>query len=208
MLGFGASYIRDLMVLTVKHTGPCLPRGRISPTCAISVLRNERNCKNVFMSPKINLAWQIQALVNFKTHNIQGCIIKWDWIPFNSLSAGGCMKNRRKFIFHDNFCYNLVHFLLNCTGMDANNLMSSLAQVMPRCCQAARHYLSQCWPWSMSPYGVTRPQWLKQGLVLNRIQQKVKKKYKFLSSRSQSNSTGYTSFIMDESLQWDVTSWS
>ena len=31
---------------------------------------------------------------------------------------------------------------------------------MPWCCQATSHYLSQCWPSSLSPYGVTRPQWL------------------------------------------------
>ena len=28
-------------------------------------------------------------------------------------------------------------------------------------CQATSHYLSQCWPRSLSPYGVTRPQWVK-----------------------------------------------
>ena len=27
--------------------------------------------------------------------------------------------------------------------------------------QAPSHYLSQCWPRSLSPYGVTRPQWVK-----------------------------------------------
>ena len=26
--------------------------------------------------------------------------------------------------------------------------------------QATNHYLSQCWPRSMSPYGATRPQWV------------------------------------------------
>ena len=31
---------------------------------------------------------------------------------------------------------------------------------MAWCRQAASHYLSQCWPWSMSPYSVTRPQWV------------------------------------------------
>ena len=31
---------------------------------------------------------------------------------------------------------------------------------MTWCRQAASHYLSQCLPKSMSPYGVTRPQWL------------------------------------------------
>ena len=32
---------------------------------------------------------------------------------------------------------------------------------MPWCCQATSHYLSQCWSRSLSPYGVTRPQWVK-----------------------------------------------
>ena len=35
---------------------------------------------------------------------------------------------------------------------------STLVQVMACCCQATNHYLSQCWPRSMSPYDVTRPQ--------------------------------------------------
>ena len=32
---------------------------------------------------------------------------------------------------------------------------------MTWCRQATSHYLSQCWPRSMWPYGVTRPQWVK-----------------------------------------------
>ena len=35
-----------------------------------------------------------------------------------------------------------------------------LVQVMAWCCQATSHYLSQCWLRSMSPNGVTRPQWV------------------------------------------------
>ena len=38
---------------------------------------------------------------------------------------------------------------------------STLAQVMAWCRQATSHYLSQCWPRSLSPYCVTRPQWVK-----------------------------------------------
>ena len=38
---------------------------------------------------------------------------------------------------------------------------SPLVQVMVWCRQAASHYLSQCWPRSLSPYDVTRPQWVK-----------------------------------------------
>ena len=37
---------------------------------------------------------------------------------------------------------------------------STLVQVMAWCLQATRDYLSQCWPRSMSPNGVTRPQWV------------------------------------------------
>ena len=36
---------------------------------------------------------------------------------------------------------------------------STLVQVMAWCPQATSHYL-QCWPRSMSPYGITRPQWV------------------------------------------------
>ena len=36
-------------------------------------------------------------------------------------------------------------------------------QVMALCHQATSHYLSQCWPSSMSLYGITRPQWVNIG---------------------------------------------
>ena len=38
---------------------------------------------------------------------------------------------------------------------------STLVQVMAWCRQATSHYLSQCWPSSMLPNGVTMPQWVK-----------------------------------------------
>ena len=37
---------------------------------------------------------------------------------------------------------------------------STLVQVMAWCCQATSHYLSQCWPRSVSSYDSTRPQWV------------------------------------------------
>ena len=43
---------------------------------------------------------------------------------------------------------------------DRNDDKSTLVQVMAWCHQAKSHYLSQCWPSSLSPYGVTRPQWV------------------------------------------------
>ena len=46
------------------------------------------------------------------------------------------------------------------TSLDLSD-KSTLVQVMAWCRQATRHCLNQCWPRSLSPYGVTRPQWVK-----------------------------------------------
>ena len=47
-------------------------------------------------------------------------------------------------------------------SLDLTDDKSTLVQVMAWCRQATCHYLSQCWPRSLSPYGVTRPQWVKR----------------------------------------------
>ena len=46
-------------------------------------------------------------------------------------------------------------------SMNLTDDKSTLVQVMAWCCQARSHYLSQCWPRSLSPYGFTRSQWVK-----------------------------------------------
>ena len=45
-------------------------------------------------------------------------------------------------------------------SLDLNDEKSTLVQVMAWCRQATSHYLSQCWPRSLSPYGVIKPQWV------------------------------------------------
>ena len=47
--------------------------------------------------------------------------------------------------------------------MDFTDDQSTLAQVMAWC----HHYLSQCWPRSLSPYGVTKPPWVKKSTCFN-----------------------------------------
>ena len=59
------------------------------------------------------------------------------------------LKNYLKRAYH-------VRFLWNHTGMHANNLKSTLVQVMAWCHQATSHYPSQCWPRSLSPYNITK----------------------------------------------------
>ena len=43
-------------------------------------------------------------------------------------------------------------------------ISNTLVLVMAWCRQATGHYLSQCWPISLSPYGVTRPQWVNNNV--------------------------------------------
>ena len=43
---------------------------------------------------------------------------------------------------------------------DLTDDKSTLVQVMAWCLMATSHYLSQCWLSSLSPYGITRPQWV------------------------------------------------
>ena len=42
-------------------------------------------------------------------------------------------------------------------SLDLTDDKSTLVQVMAWCRQATSHYLSQCWPRSLTPYGATRP---------------------------------------------------
>ena len=58
-------------------------------------------------------------------------------------------------------------------SLDSTNDQSTLVQVMAWCHQTTNHNLSQCWPRSLSPYGVTRPQWVK--MPWTQLQWKLKK---------------------------------
>ena len=49
-------------------------------------------------------------------------------------------------------------------AMDLIDGKATLVQVMAWCRQATSHYLSQCWPRSLSPYGIIRPQWVNKHL--------------------------------------------
>ena len=49
-------------------------------------------------------------------------------------------------------------------SLDLTDDKSTLVQVMAWCRQVTSHYLSQCSPRSLSPNGVTRPQWVKMSL--------------------------------------------
>ena len=85
-------------------------------------------------------------------------------IDFNSLAPGKCKWNFRYVIFkqilvNDGWGISCEIDLIWMT-LDFTDDQSTLVQVMAWCHQATSHYLSQCWSRSLSPYGVTRPQWV------------------------------------------------
>ena len=61
-----------------------------------------------------------------------------------------------------NITYLLTSYdnALRWMSWDLSEDKSTLVQVMAWCCQAASHYLSQCWPRSVSLFGITRAQWV------------------------------------------------
>ena len=50
---------------------------------------------------------------------------------------------------------------LRCMPQYLTDDKSALVLVMACCCQATSHYLSQCWPSSLSWYAISRPQWVQ-----------------------------------------------
>ena len=90
----------------------------------------------------------------------------WDeYREFNTLSPGKFEWNFRHVIFKqilviDGWCISCEIALL-WISQDFTDGQARLVQVMDWCRQATSHYLSQCWPRSLSPYGVTTPQWVK-----------------------------------------------
>ena len=84
-------------------------------------------------------------------------------LNINSLASGRCINNLESVIFKHML---RIKFMSTCKialrslPQNLPNEKSTLVQVMAWCRQATSHYLSQCWPRSLLPYGITRPQWV------------------------------------------------
>ena len=82
----------------------------------------------------------------------------------NSLAPGKFVWDSRYVIFNQILVIDgwgiSCEIALVWMSLDFINDQSTLVQVMAWCRQATNHYLSQCWSWFLSPYGVTRPEWV------------------------------------------------
>ena len=107
--------------------------------------------------------WGLKAL-NIESGN---GLVWWHqtitWSSINSLAPGrpGCHVKTAPFnLLLIGIFTSSKDNALRLMPRDLTDDKSTLVQVMAWCRQATSHYLSQCWHSSMSPYGITRPQWV------------------------------------------------
>ena len=90
-------------------------------------------------------------------------VISLSWY-LNSLAPGKFEWNFRHLIFKQILVTDgwgiSCEIAMIWMSLDFTDDQSTLVPVMAWCRQAPSHYLSQCWPRSWSPYGITRPQWV------------------------------------------------
>ena len=95
---------------------------------------------------------------------------------------------------------------LRSTSLDLSDDKSILVQVMAWCHQATSHYLNQCWPRSLPPYDIARPQ-----RVNNHSIDIVFPEYYGLSSRTVVKSHRFLKsflYYIQVQLPWESNWWS
>ena len=100
---------------------------------------------------------------------------------FNSLAPGKFKWHFRYLIFQiisviDGWGIS-CELALRWMSLDLTDDKSTLVQVIAWCRQAPSHYLSQWWTRSLSPYGVTRPQWVKITIYTPYLMCKLRESY-------------------------------
>ena len=112
----------------------------------------------------------VHHAIRYAHELVVGCLrisIQWH---LNSLAPGG-FENIFQNVFFKLISWidtlsNSCEIALRSMPQNPSDDKSTLVQVMAWCRQAASHYLSQCCPRSLSPYGVTRPQWVNRKLLI------------------------------------------
>ena len=118
-------------------------------------------------SPPLNFTIKIPTLNwwhyhenNFSKMSFKSLRGQW----FNSLAPGKFEWNFRHVIFKQILVIDgrgiACEITLMWMSLNFTDDQSTLVQVMVWCRQATSYYLSPCWPRSLSPYDVSRPQWI------------------------------------------------
>ena len=143
--------------------------------------RNDTKCKYMFMFPLKNLARKgLTMMHDFATvgSNRSDLIKEWHspiypimWSRLNHFCMVNSLVPKRCGSTFTRVYFKLILWIdilsipskigLRWVPQNLADEKSPLAQVMAWCHQSTSHYLIQCWPRSIMPYGVTRLQWVK-----------------------------------------------
>ena len=151
-------------LMWVQKCGQC-SNLEVTALCVISI--------NSRMIRLLNLEWynrvccsMIEPIQRYRAHSQQEQLKSAILVIINSLAPGKFQSNFRCLILQiisviDGWGLS-CELSLRWMSLDLTDDKSTLVQVMAWCCQATSDYLSQCWPRSLSPYGITGPQWVKR----------------------------------------------
>ena len=168
----------------------CLPHIRISITCAIL---------------RVEILWNMQKYLRFSPNNSANKgSTHWPLGNFNDILD----------MWFSNGFQWLIGWGISCEialiwmSLDFTDDQSTLVQVMACCCQATSHYLSQCWPSCLSPYGFTRPEWVNRITFTSpydHIQFQIKHQSYLTTNGSHYNTVIYLyDMILHKAVQWCV----
>ena len=139
------------------------PTGLLFECCRISKHALQFHiCCHWFRSSSV----QVIACHLFGAQQLPASVLTCHQSDLNSLAPGKFEWNFRHVIFKQILVTDdwgiSCEIALIWMSLDFTDDQSTLVQVMAWCRQATSHYLSQCWPRSLSPYNVIRPQWVNE----------------------------------------------
>ena len=163
-----------VVLVTVVMTYMLVSWHEISPVAGFITDKARFNKVSFLRSDKTDLSqwgytlfiWRPPSLVESMLTETKMIERKWTHCSiliktFNSLAPGKLGWNSRHVIFKQILVIDgwgiSCEIALIWMSLDFTDDQSTLVQVMAWCHQATSQYISQCWPRSLSPYGVTRP---------------------------------------------------
>ena len=151
-----------LQWITIHNTNIFIEENALEIVCEMAAILSRPQCVKTPHLLEVDFERVTSITLSFplqkKTH---GPLLQM-W--FNSLAPGKFEWNFRHVIFKQILVID--GWGISCEiapiwmSLDFTDDQSTLVQVMAWCRQATSHYLSQYWPRSLLPYGITRPQWV------------------------------------------------
>ena len=140
-----------------KNTPSPVAKATVVSTTGIKMVAATPTTSAIFMAWKVLESTTEATVARLCKYVISG-------VEFNSLTPGRFGWKFRKVILKLTLiiddCSISCKIAFRGMSLDLTDDKSTLAQVMAWCRQATSHYLSQCCPRSLSPYGITRPHWV------------------------------------------------